>query len=171
MPLQERGEGIVLEVILEVIVWIPAGNDFQGLNPAGHFFHVFGLHGVAEAVQERAVLEAALRGAFPADLVRPDDGTAREGGRHLHALRGGEGGLLADVDEQLIHRGPVGEADEFDPYVEVSGLFGLGGNMGHAFGPIVGPDGLGAEAEGREKRGGKENRLFHFAYKYTHSVP
>ena len=171
VALQEGGEVVVLEAILEVIVRIPTGYEFQRLDAAGHLFHVFDLQGVAETVQEGSVLKAALCGAFPADLVGPDDGTAREGGRHLHALRSGEGGFLAEVDEELVHRRPVGEADELHPDVEVAGLLGLGGNMGHAFGPVVGPDGLRVEAESREERGGKDRHLFHIGYKYTYSMP
>ena len=115
MPFQEGGEGIVLEAILKVIVRIPAGCEFQGLDPLQEFFHVGGLQGVAEPVEVQTVLQAAFRGAFPADLVGPDEGTVGEGRCHFHALGGREGGLLPQVHEKEVHRGSVREADQLHP--------------------------------------------------------
>ena len=171
MSFQKGGESVILEIVLQIVVRIPAGGQFDGLDAPGEFFHVGRLQGVAEPVEIQSVLQAAFRGAFPADLVGPDEGAVGKGGRHFHALGGGESGFLPQVHEEEIHRGPVREADEFNADVHVLELFGHGGNMGHPFGPVVGPDLLGGEGErGREDRQGKEHLFHHWLQIYTISA-
>ena len=162
MALQEGTEDVFLEVVLQVVVRLPAVDEFQGGDAAGELVHVGLLQGVAEPVQVQAVLLAGFRRGLAADLVGPDDGAAGEGGGHLHAFRGRKSGLLAQVDEDLVKRGFIGETDTFHADGEVPAGFKFGGDMGHPFGPVVGPDLLGGEGKGRAKGGQEEDRLFHY---------
>ena len=161
VPLQEGAEGIVLEFELQVIVRLPAVYEFEGGDATGEFVHVGFFQGVAEPVQVQSVLLAGFRRGFAADLVGPDDGAAGEGGGHFHAFRGRESGLLAEVDEQLVNRGLIREADAFHADGEVLAGLGFGRDMGQPFGPVIGPDLLGGEGEGRAEGGKDQDRLFH----------
>ena len=87
--------------------------------------------------------------------------SAGEGSGHLHAFRGREGCLLPEVDVELVHHGTVGKSDAFHADIQVLQLFGFGGDMGHSFGPVVGPDLLGGEGEGGREGSQEKDRLFH----------
>ena len=161
MALEESGKGVVLEVELQVIVRFPAGYKLKIRDAPGESFQVGCFHRIAEPVQVQAVLLPGFRRALLADLVGADNGAAGKGSGHLHAFRGRETRFLAEVDEQLVQRGPVGEADAFHAHGKVMAWFCFGRDMGHPSGPVIGPDLLCGKGEGgREDRQGKD-RLFH----------